>query len=615
MLPANRPEQDAAPSLAADIEAQGLTIGSLYIDRGYINAPIVDEILARRGTIICRPWLAQNGDHYGKRAFKINMRDRTITCPAGARQPIVLGSKVEFPAETCGVCPLRAKCTDAAPDRGRSVAIADNELLQHRLRKQAAPPQVDKSSASACLSNIAKHTRAGGKVDTPVTSAAARTSSICDAPPPSAISKSFSGGRKHQPPPTRLWPGLLDRDGFNPVGALAVECHTNASGKPIPEATRSMYREKGGHLNRLLRTCGGCAVNGDLAEAERCERLHASIQLTLLKRHDVVRYIDNRTSEGAKRTTIRKELNTLSVALKQAANRGWVSHAAAHECIPPYAAESQPRTRWLTHEEFPKLLAALDTTAWMVKRLRKLPADEAERLLREHAEHVADRQLFVTVACFTGAELSALTLLDWTDINFKAATIRIPGTKNATRDRTIDLDPQLAAALAKVPPHRRVGRVLRLWANACTDLRAACKRAGIERVTPHTFRHTFGSWLVQAGVPTFTVGQLMGHRDSKMVERYYGKLAPKNRSEAIAKLPRFPSLFTTDAQLADGACATSVPSQVAQAGAHDAAGASVIAAPSVGNSPAANGKPRDLSGEGGRTRTFNQRIKSPMLYH
>lgn len=140
VLPANRPEQDAAPSLAADIEAQGLTIGSLYIDRGYINAPIVDEILARRGTIICRPWLAQNGDHYGKRAFKINMRDRTITCPAGARQPIVLGSKVEFPAETCGVCPLRAKCTDAAPDRGRSVAIADNELLQHRLRKQAATP-------------------------------------------------------------------------------------------------------------------------------------------------------------------------------------------------------------------------------------------------------------------------------------------------------------------------------------------------------------------------------------------------------------------------------------------------------------------------------------------
>jgi len=138
VLPANRPEEEAAPSLVTDITAQGLTIGSLYIDRGYINAPIVDEILARRGAVICRPWLAHNGSHFGKRAFKLNMRDRTITCPAGEQQPIVLGTKVEFPAETCRVCPLRAKCTDAAPDRGRSVAIADNELLQHRLRKQAA---------------------------------------------------------------------------------------------------------------------------------------------------------------------------------------------------------------------------------------------------------------------------------------------------------------------------------------------------------------------------------------------------------------------------------------------------------------------------------------------
>jgi len=138
VLPANRPEQDAAPSLVADIEAQGLTIGSLYIDRGYINAPVVDEIVARRGAIICRPWLAHNGDHFGKHAFKINMRDRTITCPAGEQQPIVLGAKVEFPAEACNGCSLRAKCTDAAPDRGRSIAIADNEILQHRLRKQAA---------------------------------------------------------------------------------------------------------------------------------------------------------------------------------------------------------------------------------------------------------------------------------------------------------------------------------------------------------------------------------------------------------------------------------------------------------------------------------------------
>ena len=138
VLPANRPEDEAAPGLVADITSQGLSIGALYIDRGYINTPIVDDLLARRGVVVCRPWIARNGDLFAKSAFKLNMRDRTITCPAGEQQLISLGAKIEFPAETCRACPLRAKCTDAAPDRGRSVAIAGNELLQHRLRKQAA---------------------------------------------------------------------------------------------------------------------------------------------------------------------------------------------------------------------------------------------------------------------------------------------------------------------------------------------------------------------------------------------------------------------------------------------------------------------------------------------
>jgi hypothetical protein len=141
VLPANRPEQDAAPSLVADIASQGLTIDALYIDRGYINAPVVDEILARRGRVICRPWLAHNGTHFSKRDFTLNLRDRTITCPAGEQQPITLGAKVEFPAETCRACSLRGECTDAGPDRGRSIAIAENELLQQRLRKRAATPQ------------------------------------------------------------------------------------------------------------------------------------------------------------------------------------------------------------------------------------------------------------------------------------------------------------------------------------------------------------------------------------------------------------------------------------------------------------------------------------------
>jgi len=224
-------------------------------------------------------------------------------------------------------------------------------------------------------------------------------------------------------------------------------------------------------------------------------------------------------------------------------------HALAVECIPPFAAESSPRMRWLTHEEFPTLLAALDTTAQLAKP-HKNDNKEARRLAALDARRVAvaDRQLFVIVGCLTGAELSALTRLDWTDINFAAMTIHIPGTKNASRDRTIGLDPQLAAALRRIPESQRIGRVLRPWENACHDLAAACERAGIPKVTPHSLRHTFASWLVQAGVDTFRVGKLMGHKDSQMVERYYGHLKPKNLSDSVALLPRFGDLFPTVGQ-------------------------------------------------------------------
>jgi len=68
--------------------------------------------------------------------FKINMRDRTITCPAGETESIDLGADVEFSPPLCARCRLRTKCHDRqSAGSGRTVTIADDELLQHRLRK------------------------------------------------------------------------------------------------------------------------------------------------------------------------------------------------------------------------------------------------------------------------------------------------------------------------------------------------------------------------------------------------------------------------------------------------------------------------------------------------
>src|SRR4029077_2757720 len=56
ITPANRPEEEAIPSLTTDMKRQGLEVDQLLIDRGYINSTLVDEVLRRRGKIVCKPW-------------------------------------------------------------------------------------------------------------------------------------------------------------------------------------------------------------------------------------------------------------------------------------------------------------------------------------------------------------------------------------------------------------------------------------------------------------------------------------------------------------------------------------------------------------------------------
>ena len=136
ITPANRPEDEAMPSLTVDLERQGLDVDHLLIDRGYINSTLVDEVLSRRGKIVCKPWKSHNGRLFPKSAFTLNLRDRTIACPNGQVQPITFGTTVEFDPDICDHCTRRTQCTTAELGNGRTVAIAENEALQQRLRKQ-----------------------------------------------------------------------------------------------------------------------------------------------------------------------------------------------------------------------------------------------------------------------------------------------------------------------------------------------------------------------------------------------------------------------------------------------------------------------------------------------
>ena len=137
VTPANRPEEEGAPLIAADIKRQRLRITELYIDRAYVNSPLVDSVVETKGVVFCKPWGVRScaPDVFTKRDFTIDLRSNTITCPAGEVEFFELGDTVEFDPDACGACPLRANCTKAASGRGRTVSIALDEDRQKNFRK------------------------------------------------------------------------------------------------------------------------------------------------------------------------------------------------------------------------------------------------------------------------------------------------------------------------------------------------------------------------------------------------------------------------------------------------------------------------------------------------
>lgn len=153
---------------------------------------------------------------------------------------------------------------------------------------------------------------------------------------------------------------------------------------------------------------------------------------------------------------------------------------------------------------------------------------------------------FVELGLATGMRSGEMVQLEWSRVDFGARLIyfrvrdqksKVPGSiplndwACAVLRRRLAFRQRHCERAAHVFTHsdgERVKSLKKAFARAAED-------AGLTDATPHTLRHTFAAWLVQAGVPLRTVQDLLRHKDIKTT-LIYAHLAPENTREAVKLL-------------------------------------------------------------------------------
>ncbi|HXY06111.1 MAG TPA: site-specific integrase [Burkholderiaceae bacterium] len=156
------------------------------------------------------------------------------------------------------------------------------------------------------------------------------------------------------------------------------------------------------------------------------------------------------------------------------------------------------------------------------RRIRFLTREEADRLLAELPEHIADMAAF---SLATGLRAANVTGLQWEQVDLARRLAWIhPDQAKARRAIAVPLNAE-AVLLVRKQEGKHATHVFSFKGRPVTQLStkawyAALERAGISDFRWHDLRDTSASWHVQGGTPLFALQELGGWESAEMVRRY-----------------------------------------------------------------------------------------------
>jgi integrase len=230
---------------------------------------------------------------------------------------------------------------------------------------------------------------------------------------------------------------------------------------------------------------------------------------------------DARLDQGVRRSTVNKGCVNLVAVLRHAEKNGLIQK------IPKY-----------------KKLTETDR-----KEHKILTVEEATRALAYALEKGTAHYCLTLFLLHTGSRWSETRLLTWDKVDLDGGMVMLPRrTAKSDKARYVPLCADLVDALRELPQEREhvftyhssqwkrwvlfphnahIGGLAYPWQGPDKD----CSWG------PHTYRHTFATWKLEAGVPLSIVSDWMGHSSIAITHDIYGHIRPKNVAGEIERGP------------------------------------------------------------------------------
>ncbi|MHC5375402.1 site-specific integrase [Enterococcus sp. LJL120] len=180
---------------------------------------------------------------------------------------------------------------------------------------------------------------------------------------------------------------------------------------------------------------------------------------------------------------------------------------------------------------------------------------------------------FFRLLAFSGCRKSELLSLQWKDLDLVNKNVSIGKTlaldeftniiiqtpKTASSTRTISLDDETIKILSKWRTIQRTDYLSMGFNTSSEDqyiftnnrnelyypqvvndwLNYLVKKYNLPKITPHHFRHSHASLLLQSGVPVKEVSERLGHKDVKITLEIYTHVMPEEAEKTADKFANF----------------------------------------------------------------------------